>query len=920
MSGPTIIRLPKVPSLSWDDCRLLVESVVDYAIFMLDVDGYVATWNVGASRIKGYRAEEIVGQHFSQFFTSDAIEAGKPERELALAREQGRFEDEGWRVRKDGSRFWANVVITALRDETGKLRGFGKVTRDLTARRAAEEQLRQAEQRFHHLVDAITDYAVFILDATGHIATWNPGAERVKGYRASEIVGQHFSVFYSAEDREAGKPQQILQLVRDQGRFEDESWRVRNDGSLFWANVVITALRDERGQLMGFAKVTRDLTERRRQEHERIRHEREVAANESMLASVRGLIDNLPELAWTALPDGYIDFYNQRWYDYTGTTLADTEGWSWEHLHDPTILPTVVDRWRESIATGQPFEMEFPLRGADGTFQWFLTRVRPLRGADGKIVRWFGTNTNIDGIKRAGERRERARAQERERLLTLLRQVPAVVNFLRGPELVFEFVHPLAEAAMGGRDVLGKAVAVAVPELLEQPHYERLRRVYETGEPFTQLEALAWHELDSGRVETYWNSVYLPVRDEHGQIEGVMTFDIDVTQNVLSRRDLEAASRAKDEFLATVSHELRTPLNAIVGWTAILRQRNLDPTVAKPMEVIHRNAQAQVRIIEDILDVSRVITGKLQIEPRPADFASIVRDALEVIRPSAEAKQLKVHFEPEADFCLMVADPERLQQIVWNLLSNAVKFTHSGGAVEVFLRHEGSKLALTVNDTGQGIAPDFLPLVFDRFKQADSSITRRVGGLGLGLALVRHIVELHGGTVEAASEGIGKGASFKVMLPIRAAAAASPASASKDNAPSRPPSGVVLAGVRVLVVDDEADARELVADILMNAGAEVETAQSAAEGFVQFRRFRPHVLVSDIGMPDEDGFSFIRRIRGLPRAEGASVPALALTAFVREEDRAHALRAGYTAHVGKPADPEILTSAVANLSDISRRA
>ncbi|HYP98916.1 MAG TPA: PAS domain S-box protein [Polyangiaceae bacterium] len=920
MSGANIIRLPKAPSLSWDDCRLLVESVVDYAIFMLDVDGYVTTWNLGATRIKGYRAEEIIGQHFSKFFASEDIDTGKPERELTLAAEQGRFEDEGWRVRKDGSRFWANVVITALHDESGKLRGFGKLTRDLTLRKAAEEQLRQAEQRFHHLVDAITDYAVFILDATGHIATWNPGAERVKGYSASEIVGQHFSVFYTTDDRSDGKPERILEIVRRDGRFEDESWRVRKDGSLFWANVVITALRDDHGQLMGFAKVTRDLTERRRQEQERLQHEREVAANEAMLASVRSLVDNLPELAWTAYPDGYVDFYNQRWFDYTGSTLAETDGWKWQALLDPKFGSSVLERWKQAISNGEAFEMEFPIRGGDGVFRWFLTRIRPLRAADGSIARWFGTSTNIDELKREEARRERARGEERARLLTLLRQVPAIVNFLRGPELVFEFVHPLATAAMGGRDVLGKALAVAVPEVVEQPYYQRLRSVYQTGEPITQLEALTWYELDSRRVETYWNSVYLPVCDEQGRIEGVMTFDIDVTQNVLSRRELEAANRAKDEFLATVSHELRTPLNAIVGWAALLRQRSLDPAIAKPVEVIHRNAQAQVRIIDDILDVSRVINGKLQIDPKPTDFVVIVRDALEVIRPSADAKRIKVDFKPDAELCLMVADPERLQQVVWNLLSNSVKFTPSGGTIEVLIRHEDAKVVLTVSDTGQGIDPAFLPFVFDRFKQADASTTRRVGGLGLGLALVRHIVELHGGTVEATSNGIGKGASFSATLPLRAVVAVSAVTSTRgDGTSPAPPSSATLAGVRVLVVDDEADARELVAAVLTNAGAAVETARSASEGFDQFLHFRPDVLVSDIGMPDEDGFSFMRRVRSLPREEGGGVPALALTAFVREEDRTKALRVGYTAHIAKPADPEVLTAAVANLSEIRRR-
>ena len=266
-----------------DRFRLLVSEVKDYAILMLDPQGHVVSWNAGAERIKGYRAEEILGQHFSRFYLAEDLEQGKPEYELKVATEEGRFEDEGWRVRKDGSQFWANVVITALRDETGQLLGFGKVTRDITERKRAEEALRESEERIRLLVSEVKGYAILILDPQGHVASWNAGAERIKGYRAEEILGQHFSRFYPAEDVEQGKPDYELKVATEEGRFEDEGWRVRKDGSQFWANVVITALRDQAGQLRGFGKVTRDMTERKRTEEEILFQNAQLeAANKEM--------------------------------------------------------------------------------------------------------------------------------------------------------------------------------------------------------------------------------------------------------------------------------------------------------------------------------------------------------------------------------------------------------------------------------------------------------------------------------------------------------------------------------------------------------------------------------------------------------------------------------------------------------------
>jgi signal transduction histidine kinase len=382
-----------------------------------------------------------------------------------------------------------------------------------------------------------------------------------------------------------------------------------------------------------------------------------------------------------------------------------------------------------------------------------------------------------------------------------------------------------------------------------------------------------------------------------------------------SARAAEEANRAKDEFLAIVSHELRTPLSAILGWSKLLKDRVLDPNVNKPITVIHRNAQKQVRLIDDIMDLSRIITGNFRLETKPTDLVQVARDSIEVVRPTATAKEINIEFDPRSEFVPFVADPERLQQAVWNLLSNAVKFTEPGGAIRLALWQEGTNVQLSVTDTGKGVEPKFLPFVFERFRQADTSITRRTGGLGLGLALVRHIVELHGGRVTAASEGVGKGATFTITLPIRAVMPRAQGSSQPPPSRRKPPDTFALRGVKVLVVDDEPDALDMISAVLADAGAMVEVARSAAEGFDLFRATNPHVLVSDISMPGEDGFSFMRRVRS---AAGGTIPSLALTAFAREDERKQAIEAGFTAHLGKPVDPDALASAVANLAFLTR--
>jgi PAS domain S-box-containing protein len=386
-------------------------------------------------------------------------------------------------------------------------------------------------------------------------------------------------------------------------------------------------------------------------------------------------------------------------------------------------------------------------------------------------------------------------------------------------------------------------------------------------------------------------------------------------------RQAEESSRLKEEFLATISHELRTPLSAVLGWTRMLRLGQLsEADRAKALDTIERNARAQAQLIDDLLDVSRIVTGKLRMDVRPSDPTSFIDAAVEAVRPAADAKGVHVQKVMDTGAVAIPGDPVRLQQVVWNLLSNAIKFTPRGGRVQIRSERVNSHLEIVVSDTGQGIAPDFLPHVFDRFRQADQKTSRQHGGMGLGLAIVRHLVELHGGSVRAASDGVGQGATFTVMLPITPvyqvdASGSRVHPAARDLLPA-PDGNDRLDGLKVLVVDDEPDTRELLKQGLEYCGASVRLAGSAAEALAKLDNELPDILISDIGMPGTDGYDLIRQVRNLANEKTRKIAAIALTAYTRVEDRLQALRAGYDMHVPKPVE---LTELVAVAVSVTRR-
>ncbi len=424
----------------------------------------------------------------------------------------------------------------------------------------------------------------------------------------------------------------------------------------------------------------------------------------------------------------------------------------------------------------------------------------------------------------------------------------------------------------------------------------------------------------------WWDVIVTPIRDEAGNVQQLVTVSRDISDQKraeqerslllaserAARSEAERAARMKDDFVSTLSHELRTPLNAILGWIGVLKQQQSPETLAKAIDVIDRNSRRQSQMVDDLLDMSRIMSGKLRLDVQRLDTASVIEEALASAQPAADAKGVRL-IKVLGSAAIVQGDPGRLQQVVWNLVSNAIKFTQRGGLVQVTLRKVNSHIHIQVSDSGQGIRADVLPHVFQRFRQGDASATRHHGGLGLGLAIVKNLVEMHGGSVEAASEGEGLGSVFTVRLPL-ALATALPEPRPDAPEPGQAPLADLLDGLQVLVVDDEADAREVVQRLLEDAGAQVRIAETAGEALtILDDGLAPDIILSDIGMPDQDGYDFMRRVRNMS-GDIAEVPAAALTALARVEDRKRALMAGYQTHLAKPVDPSELVAMVASLT------
>ena len=791
----------------------------------------------------------------------------------------------------------------------------------------ARDQVRFAEQRFRELVDGSGSIVWEADPQTFQFSFVSQSAERLLGHPVRRWLEEpgFWPGIVHPEDREAAVTARREAVARGEDH-RCEYRAVSADDRAIWVEDLATVVRDGAGSVLLLRGLMVDITERRQAQDGLRRSE----------ARLRTVLDSALDAVIGMDARGLVTTWNPRAEEIFGWSREDAVG---RKLADLIIPPAQ----REEHARG----LDRFLAGGDAPFLGRRVETRGLRRDGSEVPCELSITAVRDGESWAftafvSDIAERKQSEDQ------LRQQVAFTSALTGHlgeglcaldrEGRLTYMNAAAERMLGWREseLTGRFTHDVI-------HFQRA-----DGTPIPAGECALLGVMRSGtsvRIEedvfTRRNGSTFPVSYTSspivtgGQVAGAVLAFHDISdrreeerkrQSLLTREqelraDAEAANRLKDEFMATLSHELRTPLNAIIGWAHLLRTGTLDePTSARALETIDRNAKAQNQLINDILDVSRIITGKLHLTQQPVDPGAVVEAALDTVRPTAEARQIQMESSLEPGTGTVSADPDRLQQVVWNLLSNAIKFTPKGGRVQVRLRRVDSQALIVVADSGPGISPEFLPHVFERFRQGDASTTRSHVGLGLGLAIVRHLVELHGGTVEASSAGEGQGATFSVHLPlISAARPEKPAAPSAKETPSGSgAAGAVagaaqLGGLRILLVDDDLAGREAMATVLQSRGAQVIVASSSEEALEAMGREHPDVLLSDIEMPGEDGHSLIRKVRALPQDRGGGIPAAALTAYARGEDRQKALSAGFQVHVPKPVQPDELAAVIAEL-------
>jgi PAS domain S-box-containing protein len=941
---------------------LIFNSVSD-SLFLLRVEDddcfrFVSV-NEEFMRDRGLREDEIVGKRIEEVLpeSSHALIKGKYSEAV---RENRTVSWEEVADSPSGKRI-GQVSVTPLPDEAeGRVMLVGSV-HDLTDSRQVEEQ----RLKLAAIVES-SDDAILSKTLEGIITSWNEGAQRMYGYTPEEVVGRHVSLLVA--ENHADEIDEILACLKRGERIEHrESMRVRKDGTPLHVSLTISPIKNAGGQIIGASTIARNITERKRNEAERERLlEREQAARAEIEESqqrYRYLADSMPQIVWTARADGWNDYYNRRWFDYTGMTPEQTEGWGWQPVLHPDDVERCLRRWARSVQTGEDFEIEYRFRrGADGMFRWHLGRAKPMRDAEGKIVKWFGTATDIEDQKRT------------EEALRFLSEADAILASSLDFELTLETVARLAVPRVAdyclvdlideNREI-GRMIVAHSDPAKEHAWREMQRRfpldpnlphsipkVLRTGEP--ELYADMTDEMldaalaDVEQIETLRqfgikSSMIVPLL-ARGRTIGAISFiaaesnrrynpsDLALAEDLARRaalaidnsrlyRRIEEANRAKDEFLATLSHELRTPLTPVIGWVHMLRHGRL-PESETPhgLAVIDKNAQMLARLINDLLDMSAILSGKMRIEHMPVELDTVLHEAIEAVRTSADGRKvaLDIEFEPCGDGDApptprtVLGDRMRLVQVFGNLLNNAIKFSNGGDRVRVVCRSDGAQARVEIADEGQGIPQEFLPYVFDRFRQADGSTTRSHGGLGIGLALVKSFVEAHGGEAIAASAGVGRGSSFTVVLPL---IPQPPAPADEQDAPAETPpvaSPQATPGVlHVLIVEDARDTLDMLQAVFESRGYEVTLCETAAEALRVAPSTWFDIIISDIGLPQIDGYDLIKRLRQIPHLR--LVPAVALTGYAAQKDAEAALLAGFDMHIPKPVDPNQFADALQRL-------
>ncbi len=865
--------------------RLLLDHVRN-AVIATDPEGKIVYWNKYAQKLYQWTADEVIGE--SIFSVTVPESSGTLAHEIMESiASVGYWEGEFVVRRKDGSTFRAHVRNAVIADAEGRVRGYVGVSTDVTERRGIEAKLRgqtevietvnrmgqmlAAELDQHKLVQAVTDAATELTGAHFGSFFYNVLDERGASYMLYTLSGvpaEAFAHFPMPRATDLFGPTfrgegviRIADVKLDARYGKNSPYYGMPEGHLPVTSYLAVPVVSRTGEVLGGLFFGHP--------EAGVFTERAERIVEGLAAHAAVSIDNarLVESTQRARERAEAAEHRSAFLAQASAILASS-------LDYETTLASVSRLVVPEVA------------------DWCAVHVIEK---DGTIHPLAIAHVDPSKVEMARELQRRYPLDPKEQ-----RGVTKVIRTGQ-PELYSDIPDELIVAAARDDEQLsllrglGMKSAMAVPMVVQG----------------RTLGAISFIAAESGRR---YGAEDLSLAEDLAHRAAL------AVDNARLYQDAQEANRVKDEFLATLSHELRTPLTAVIGWTQLLTSGQLDEAAtARALQTIQRNARAQSQIIEDILDVSRIISGKLRLDPRPVEIVPVIEAAMDAVRPAASAKaiQLQPAFDPEVN--LVPCDPHRMQQVIWNLLSNAVKFTPPGGRVSIQLGRAGADAQVRVSDTGPGISPEFLPYVFDRFRQADGSTTRTHGGLGLGLAIVRHLVELHGGTVQAESAGTGHGATFTVNLPLSQKAFAP----SMDEAATTPQTNAgkpeddgapSLQGLSVLVVDDETDTLDYVTETLRERGAEVTAASSVAEAMAALERLRPDVLVADIAMPGEDGYALIRRVRALDPSRGGNIPAAALTAYASSEDRMRVLLSGFQIHLPKPIEPAELAAVVASLA------
>ena len=904
----------------------LIESAED-AIISKTLEGIITSWNKGAERIFGYTAEEMLGKPVLVLIPPEYH--NEEPRILQKIRAGERIEHyETVRVRKDGGLINISLSVSPIKTPDGEIIGASKIARDITKIKQAEEALRDSENQLRQVTDSISALISYVGSDLRYRFV-NRGYSEWFKLSIEEITGKHLREIIGDTAFAAVLPK--IERVLSGERLVFEQLMPYPNGNQRYIHVDYTPDFDAgTGKVKGFFALVQDITESKQAEERLLKFDARLRLALDISQTSTFEIDLLTDEVQT-------DEIGREIYGWEkGAPLTFTQVQSQFHPEDRERVLNAVSEAFAPDGKGE-FQVEQRIIRTDGETRWIRVHGRAFFNGEGeskRAVRCLGTYIDITDSKlaeekiRAGEGRYRMLFNSIDQGFCLCEVLfdaadnPVDYRFLE--------VNPAFEKMTGilnSEAVTGKTARALVPEL-EEKWVEIYGQIALTGEPVRFVD-------NSDAMNGRWFDVYaFRVGDEPSRKVAIFFNNITASKKAeiereqllrreqAARREAEEANRLKDEFLATVSHELRTPLNAILGWAQMLRSSGFERQDApRAIETIYRNAKSQAQLIEDILDVSRIITGKLRLNPKRVLIAPVIQSAVETLRPAVEAKEIRLQMQLDSAQQTVFADPERLQQVVWNLLSNAIKFTPDGGKVTISLDGNESEAQIIVSDTGRGISPEFLPYVFERFRQADGSSTRQHGGLGLGLAIVRHIVELHGGGIEVESPGENEGTTFTVRLPlVESPSKTIRKSGEEDRLPEQSTANYYHAnsenakikGLRVLLVDDEADSLEILKLVLSQNGAEVKAQTSARAALEVIENWLPDVIVSDIAMPEEDGYSFIKKLRALPPERGGTIPAVALTAYVGIKERTQVLSNGFQMYVPKPVEPNELIEAIAN--------